>query len=266
MGTMLTLGAGPGAHSAGGGGGGLPSYPQSSNIGFWGIGDQITGVDGDPVSSWPDVSVSSNTPTSSSTARPTLKTSIVNGHNVARFDGTNDILTFASDVSSLQWSSGFTIFCVYSVSSFSAFAYTVTRPVGNCFGVGTWFGPNRQVWAKIEADGPLTGYPTSNLTTGTWYIGQCVYIPGGGVGGGGNDFGMELTGSGLGANDSVIGSFTGKVNLSALTGIVSIGGFAPASRDFFAGDIAELIIWNVGLTDTQRGTVLSDLSTKYGIS
>lgn len=58
---------------------------------------RVTGLsDGDPVSTWSDVSGNSRHGTNSLTARPTYKTKIQGGQPVIRFDGSNDYLNVAS--------------------------------------------------------------------------------------------------------------------------------------------------------------------------
>jgi hypothetical protein len=61
---------------------------------LWLDADAITGLtDGDPVATWSDQSGNSNDATqSTSGARPLYKTSIINGKPVLRFDGTDDCL------------------------------------------------------------------------------------------------------------------------------------------------------------------------------
>jgi len=68
------------------------SPPDASNLVFWGRVDDLGGSDNDLISSFTDKSGLGNHATSATTARPTLKTAIVNGHNVLRFDGAGDHL------------------------------------------------------------------------------------------------------------------------------------------------------------------------------
>lgn len=63
----------------------------------------ITGLsDGDPISTWDDKSGNGYSPTASSTARPTYKTSIQGGNAVARFDGSNDALYYNANLSTVN--------------------------------------------------------------------------------------------------------------------------------------------------------------------
>jgi hypothetical protein len=63
----------------------------------WLKADALALSDGDPISTWTDASPTPVSPTASGSARPTYKTNVVNGKPVARFDGADDTMSFASN-------------------------------------------------------------------------------------------------------------------------------------------------------------------------
>lgn len=70
---------------------------------FWLDASQLVLADGDAVSPWSDVSGNGHDFTQSTTAsKPTYKTAIQNGLPIVRFDGTNDALICALDLSAVS--------------------------------------------------------------------------------------------------------------------------------------------------------------------
>lgn len=64
---------------------------------YW-LADDIAGVDGDPVGTWPD-GIASNDATAAGSERPTLRTAAINGKNAAEYDGVNDTTALSSGIS-----------------------------------------------------------------------------------------------------------------------------------------------------------------------
>lgn len=80
--------------------------PASISPTAWYQASAISGVDGDSVTSWVDSSGNGFNATQLVAARqPTLQTRELNGQNVVRFDGTNDILS-DSDIADLDVGTG----------------------------------------------------------------------------------------------------------------------------------------------------------------
>lgn len=67
--------------------------------------DRIAGSDGDAVGTWNSVGPVTASFTASTTARPTLKRSIINGHSVVRFDGSANVMrsTYLAPDTALTW-------------------------------------------------------------------------------------------------------------------------------------------------------------------
>ena len=79
--------------AAAAGGGGITSVSPSTlttGLQLWVKADQIAGADGDLVATWSDQSGLAHDLVAAGTARPTLKTNIVNGLNIVRFNGTTN--------------------------------------------------------------------------------------------------------------------------------------------------------------------------------
>ena len=102
------------------GGSGLPSVPPaitSANILQWCEMRLLTGlVDGDPITTFTDQCGNGNHwSQSTSGAKPIWKASIVNGHAVGRFDGTDDHFTLGSDI--LSGKSGGEVWVVVKIDT-----------------------------------------------------------------------------------------------------------------------------------------------------
>lgn len=78
-----------------------PSLLSGGAPAAWFKADDISGNDGDPISSWSDASAGGHSLTAATTARPTLKKSILNGHAISRFNGTSHTLTGDSGLATL---------------------------------------------------------------------------------------------------------------------------------------------------------------------
>lgn len=119
------------------------------------------------VDSWTDRSANGNSPTESSTARPTFKTNEVGGQPAVVFDGAGNKLNFSSALWTLSFSSVF------------AFKYTAEDLIGNIF--GQWAsGQNGR--SSIGVNQTSTGFALSNRvnffnstqTSGAGWSGFCL--------------------------------------------------------------------------------------------
>lgn len=74
-----------------------------SSLLVWYRADWLNLNDGDGVASWPDLSGNNNTATAASAAlRPTFVTNALNGKPAVRFDGTDDLLSLTSAVTTVR--------------------------------------------------------------------------------------------------------------------------------------------------------------------
>ena len=117
--------------------------PADAGLTAYWLADDISGADLDPVGTWPD-GVGSNDATASGSARPTLRTAYINGHNAVDFDGVDDGLDLSSQI---DVSAGFTVFSV---------SYRASQP-------NNWF-------TLTEKDSPYNPY------SAFWYSDGNVYL------------------------------------------------------------------------------------------
>ncbi|RLE37000.1 hypothetical protein DRJ17_07465, partial [Candidatus Woesearchaeota archaeon] len=218
---------------------------DSSNLLLWLRGDDLSdSSDGSGVGLWPDTSGNGNDAVQLTAGyRPVYKDTVLNGHGVVRFGGTDDRY---EDIFSLS-SQSMTIFTVFSHDMLSGGTGSENGPVWQLDKVnGSGFFPywtDGNQYLHYGGDWLSKG---SEFNRGEWYIGMVRY---------GTDT-TELWKDGV-WNDG-IGSNT-----------VSLGDFQLGCRvsngDYYKGDIAEVIYYNRYLNDAQRVLVENYLSSKYGI-
>lgn len=191
-----------------------PFTPLSiSGCKMWLKASSLALADGDPVATWTDLSGNSNSGSASGTARPTYKTSILNGKAIVRFDGTTDVMT-----TPYTFPSTHTVYVVYNRTAFS--------PIGNTTANGPLW-RSTTLWSNVN-DGTVT-------TSTTIYTGAFVYL---GIAWNGNNVPLvRLNGSNIYSSKS--GTST------AAAGATQIG---RSFDGFFGGDIAEVIVYDSQLS------------------
>ncbi len=225
-----------------------------SGLVAWYAADAIALNDGDPVGTWEDSSVNNNDATQATAAnKPTYKTNILNGLPVVRFDGTNDYLA-ANGLGTLISGADkpFTVVILFRAASgadvyswgnsgntvpFLTMRISSDKPTSwkrDDAGSGT---------QKIPTDGASTTYRiVSHRHTGT---AVSLYVNG-------------VATSVLATADD-LGTTT--------TNIFTLGAFGRTTfSGFMNGDIAEAIIYNRALTDSERRQLERYLGAKWGIS
>ena len=246
-------------------GGSQFSPSNIAGLSFWldattGLFDATSGgsavtTDGGSVARWEDQSGNSRHITQSTLAsQPILKTAIQNGKNIIRFDGTNDILRRAGAFVHAQGAA--TIFVVVSANSGVSDRLVVE---------GRTTTTNPLYMPIISASATLfqvlyrldnTTIPLNNVSFGTAF----------------NGTGFKLV-CALDSGTNFAG-FINKVttnNQNYTRGTVtldtfSIGGWATTiERDFFPGDVAEVLIYNTALGTSDRQSVENYLYSKWGI-
>ena len=208
------------------------------------------------VTTWKDQS-GNNRNASQGTApdRPTLVASGLNGHPVLRFDG-NDGLTLGNI--SAAFPSAATLFIVATINDDNYNLFTTKSGADSHGGSDTWwrfssigtpaaymavFNPNR-TYAVLEGRVPSSG---SHLFA---------------VESSGSQWEMSIDGSGGGANNS--GSH--RAGDEYRIGMPDNNPPTGEAAKFLNGDIAEIILFDRALTETERHQVGSYLSKKYGLS
>lgn len=199
---------------------------------------EITGLaDGDPVSTWSDLSGAAHDATASGSARPLYKTNIVNGKAVVRFDGTDDGMLSSAAITA----SAYTIAVVYAYNNTASAAHRVVQGSNNWLmgpytnihrlysGVGFIDGPavSQNVFVKsISYADPGAGSPAPVLR-----VNGTAYGPGSGA------------------------SYPGTIGLGVS------GAFAETADS----DVAEVIAWNRILSAAELNDVDDIFTGLYAV-
>ena len=218
-------------------------------------GNPVT-TDASSVARWEDQSGNSRHITQSTLAsQPILKTAIQNGKNIIRFDGTNDILRRSGAFVHAQGAA--TIFVVVSANSGTSDRLVVegrttsTNPLYMPIisANATLF----QVLYRIDSGTiPLNNVSFGTAFNGTGFKLVCAL-----------DSGTNFAGFINKVTTNNQNYSRGTVTLDTF----SIGGWATTTeRDFFPGDVAEVVIYNTALGTTDRQSVENYLYSKWGIA
>jgi hypothetical protein len=209
-------------------------------------------VDASLVMCWKDKSTNLKHATNAvaDTTRPTYKTSIQNGKNVVRFDGSNDYLATASTLGST----------FVAANEFSAFVASKPSDTATFQEIFFWesvaanrysmfFNATEQVGMNFpNAGGGYLGGTISN--TGVWTVGAAI---------------KTTTNQYIYTNGSLDATQANAVALDTTGSSVMNIGVYTASTYFFNGDMGEIILYNRGLTDLERVSNEEYLSNKWGI-
>jgi hypothetical protein len=204
---------------------------------LWLAADDIVGLsDGDPVSTWVDGSGTGDA-TSSGSGRPTYQTNELNGLPIVRFDGVNDYLVF-TDRTLGEWSAFFVVAAVGDCgllgdADFAAPQARYGQSGSNV--LSTYDGTNNPQSSELDAeqgDWVIVGFTRSGTTVTFW--------EGNTSRGTGTNSGTQ-TWSSLGAHRPLDSS--------------------PAN--FLTGDIAEVVLYDSGLDNTERGDLVTYLTAKW---
>jgi len=225
-------------------------------------GGSLVAADG-AVARWEDKSGNGRHFTqSSSGSRPLRKASQQNGKDTLLFDGTNDFFE-GSDFSDAD-SGGLTVFVVYKRNATGTTHELLTK--ANTNGVG-WFvrhSPSDKLQLNIDLGGNNNMFRATSaaVSAASYAVVGFVAVSG--------QFQSSLfyrNGSAVGmAAASVEGS--GAQQPPSTTGIVRVGAQEYLGTTYFHANanIAEVIIYNSALSDTDRAAVESYLMTKWGIA
>ncbi len=209
---------------------------------LWLKADSLVLNDGDSVSTWTDSSGSGTNVTGVTTTRPLYKTGIINGLPSVLFDGTDDFLNSASGLAALNSNSQF-IVIQPTLDTASQKTYSCMAHYGGksfmCAKVST------NVWGTFAGAGDVG---TTALTSGSNYLVECttpnatLYQRGVGVGGSGTSVAGPVGSTSVGIGKDLV----------------------TAGREY-AGHIAEVIVYNTVLSNTDRIRVENYLINKYAL-
>ncbi len=222
--------------------------PNLANLVFWGRPSDLAGADGDAIGSFTDKSGNGNHATGTTTQRPTLKLSIVNGRSVLRFNGTSNRLAWPN---MLNGNSAGEVFVVLKAAADPAGAnkYLIwelgkTSAVSGAAHPFTG-GQIQENFGSDVASGLLTSKPS---TAAAFHIYSVTTQS--------NEMKLRWNGEIFGGWDKISPGF-----LTA----PYLGGNNALSA-FWDGDLAEILIYKSVNSDADRTTIYNYLSSLYSIS
>jgi len=210
-------------------------------------GGSLVTTDGAAVARWADKSGNNRHATqTTANARPILKTSIKNGRNVLRFDGTNDILTSTCSIS------GFA----------SATVFGVFKRTGTFIGASLGYGGSAGLRLYGENGYPVyfDGRPTgsSAFSSSVAVAGQSTnFVLAGGI--------CTKTNMTAYLNGTAAASTNVSISTIIAQNRTDIGALNPPGQNFCSGDYSEILIYNSALTTTQRQQVETYLNSKWAL-
>jgi len=232
-------------------------------------GGSLVAADGG-VARWEDKSGNARHATQGTSGnRPLRKTAIQGGKDVLRFDGSNDLLTIG-DAATFKFlhSADSTVFIALTRSSNSGSAIMGTADGGT--GTVGWTSYFFNGTSTNDRFGLILGRGQSGVAVSQVNSGSAVISSGWNVlsfvskptdATAANRASLRQNGGTAAADNAA----TGTVSANNSAGAFTIGAYVGFAADY-GGDIAEIIIYNSALSDTDREAVESYLMTKWGIS
>jgi hypothetical protein len=201
-------------------------------------------LNGSTVSQWNDKSGNGyNVSQGTASNQPTYTASALNSKNVVRFDGNDELTNGSATV--VGGSTNRTVFVVLN-STAGTIAYGVT--LGDSTSTGQSFGVSRELAVRVNSGNRVW----STAVDATHAI-VTIVLDGTST----TDLSAWKNGS------SLTTSSTGTQTINTATGIIVGNGPSGGNLN---GDVAEIIVYNSALSTSDRQSVESYLSTKWGIS
>jgi hypothetical protein len=219
-------------------------------------GGSLVAADG-TVGRWVDKSNGGRTLTQgTANNRPVLKTGIVNGRNVLRFNGTSHILLGAITTSDLPFP--YSLFVVYQSSDTAGALVTSTRTSGS-FIAETIRKSAANALQGLQQNGSSGSDVTVTAADADWHVAEIVY---------------SGTASSLTFTVRVNGGTTGNMTTArardafSATRALNVGGvfFGGSFIDHLQGDIAEIVAYGRTLSAAELSRVRQYLGRRYGIT
>lgn len=237
-----------------------PWTPASiSGLALWFKADALALNDGDAVTTWPDSSGNGYDLSQSTTAaKPTYKTAILNSLPVVRFDG-GDVLNRDTTPLPLRTHSLFVVFRESSAVT-SAGVFVMKPAAGDDYNRndGIALDTYNNVGYLVVSAGTPTQYLTYVGSTGAspWGVYTHVLSASSGV--------LYYNGA-AGAADSTFSTLNVNSAGGFLVGGRFLGGAISAGTRL-NGDVAEILLYNTTLSSDDRLLVERHLGAKYGIT
>lgn len=224
-----------------------------SGLIFWLKADQITGlIDNDPVSTWEDQSGNSLDVTGAGATRPLYRANIINGLPIVRFDGVDDFMTRAPGA--ILEPVNYSIFSVFSTSMVSngrILQYSAGL-LSNTEGRGYGIRANTTSIIGAKGSGDASEELVSGTRTGLDPTYADVHYDG-----------AVQTAYDRGTLLATATPDTQGINYDSVTAY-SIGILeAPSSQIPFAGDIAEVFVYNVQVSQADREALQLYIKQKW---
>lgn len=214
-----------------------------SGLVAWFAADRIVGLsDGAAVSTWSDISgFGHDLAQATGSQQPLYKTSILNGHPVVRFDSTDYMKT-----ATFTLAQPYTVFIVCCPSDVTTAGNHILAD-GNSIDTGMmFFNVAAPGSAALDLYAGGTVVSGQMATVGEYLVFEAIFNGASSIA---NKNGTGTTGD------------AGTATPSGLTLCARADGFTPLT-----GDVAEVLIYNSGLSSGNRSTLRSYLGSKYGIS
>lgn len=203
-------------------------------------------------STWPDLSGNGRdgTPTAM-----TCVASVINGKNVARFNGTSSTMTMPTSVMTTLSNTDTTVILVLNNSNVVAQLNTilVTHPIGSYFYIGIPQSIDLSVHFNYGVNGASVIAPWGGFIN-TTYVWTCDVSE--------NSFANAYRNN---TNIGSIATTNSRQNWGAA--VLQLGGDALwGVGGYFAGDVAEVIIYNRKLSTAERAAVNQYAANKWGVT
>jgi hypothetical protein len=241
-----------------GGGGGGVSGPGgvSAGLRLWLKADAITGLsDGDYVTSWLDSAAAdgghfASAQATSTSNYPVYKTAVLNSLPIVRFNGSGWLRTLV-DLDPQ--------FSCFLVAKFTSLSNSYTAVLASLFwDNGGFFVKSNgttafyTAWDGSSVTGVWDGSGSATMNNSTYYIITLLQGP------------TSASSRVALSADVTNASFCNTIPFTVLNGILCIGNHSSSGR-VFAGDIAEVVLYNRTLSSAEVSSVESALKTKWGL-
>jgi fibronectin type 3 domain-containing protein len=219
----------------------------------------LTASDGGEVMTWRDASGQGSDAVTISGQAPTLVNAAMEGRAVLRFDGENDYLNLPAGFE--DFSAGMTLFVVARPSALQTGSKLVL--LGNGAGQANVAlgrdGPSAALqYFTTDTSGNYAWFATADALTTNEVAVYSVIQGGGAV--------NSLVAATVSKNGEVVGSDSVYVPPVGARVVNYIGRSYWGGDGYFAGDIAEIILYNRPLSATEQTAVSSHLMNKYGLA
>jgi hypothetical protein len=233
-----------------------PALPiPAEGLALWLRADQgvVTG-ENNAVASWADFSGSFNNAVQADpSAAPSKAVNAMSSRDAIRFDGVNDYLSIPPSPS-LSLTGDLTVLFVARMDDLAGYRTVIAKTAGNLPAPIDWYMPPDTGVPQLFRGGP--GGNNNSQAFAPFTAGVITIA------------GFDVDTVNATANHYLNGENNGSMTLSA----AAVDTLAPAligtRGDLFTkmkGDIAEILVWNRLLDETERGNVMNYLNTRYGV-